>query len=183
MRTQLLGVWSRCWQHSATSTTPTLLTLTSGYMCMCVCVCVCVCTCTCVCVCIFWEIYHLSPPPHTHMLPWQPENIMMMELAGSTVPEVTLIHMERSREIPHNSHVIVKKMDSCIEYEGGHTADSVSSTRVHGLWLSWSLAASLGYISCICFNTNWGNGNVQEPRPRMPTSILVIIENSNGTVL
>jgi len=66
----------------------------------------------------------------------RPENIMMTELAGSAVPEVTLIHMERSREIPHNSHVIVKKMDSCIEYEGGHTADTVSSTRVHGLWLS-----------------------------------------------
>lgn len=140
------------------------------------------CARVCVCVCVFSGKFIICPPPphtHTHMLPWQPENIMMMELAGSAVPEVTLIHMERSREIPHNSHVIVKKMDSCIEYEGGHTADTVSSTRVHGLWLSWSLAASLGCISCICFNTNWGNGNVQEPLPRMPTSILAGAHFSN----
>lgn len=43
---------------------------------------------------------------------------MTMELAESPVPEVKLINMERAMEIPEDSDVVVKKIDSNIEYEG-----------------------------------------------------------------
>lgn len=48
---------------------------------------------------------------------------MTMELAESSVPEVKLINMESAMEIPEDSDMVVKKIDSNIEYEGRVVAE------------------------------------------------------------
>ena len=48
---------------------------------------------------------------------------MTMELAESSVPEVKLINMESAMEIPEDNDVVVKKIDSNIEYEGRVVAE------------------------------------------------------------
>ena len=52
----------------------------------------------------------------------QPENILAVEIDGAIVPEIKLIHFERSREVNMDSDVIVKRLDDDIEYEGGGRA-------------------------------------------------------------
>ena len=49
---------------------------------------------------------------------------MTMELVESSVPEVKLINMEKAREIPESSDIIMKKVDSNIEYEGKEFSDN-----------------------------------------------------------
>ena len=48
----------------------------------------------------------------------QPENLLAVEIEGYTVPEIKLIHFERSREVNADSEVIIRRLDDHIEYEG-----------------------------------------------------------------
>lgn len=48
----------------------------------------------------------------------QPENLLVAEVEGYTVPEIKLIHFERSREVNTDSDVIIRRLDDHIEYEG-----------------------------------------------------------------
>ena len=74
-----------------------------------------------------FSFYHLSIRLSDYLLLWQPENIMTMELVESSVPEVKLINMERAREIPESSDIVMKKGDANIEYEGrGFSEDECS---------------------------------------------------------
>lgn len=41
-----------------------------------------------------------------------------MEVEGSTVPEIKLIHFERSREVNSDSNLIINRLEEHIEYEG-----------------------------------------------------------------
>ena len=48
----------------------------------------------------------------------QPENLLAVEMEGYTVPEIKLIHFERSKEVTADSDVIIRRLDDHIEYEG-----------------------------------------------------------------
>ena len=52
------------------------------------------------------------------LLDLQPENLLAVEIEGYTVPEIKLIHFERSREVNADSDIIVRRLDEHIEYEG-----------------------------------------------------------------
>lgn len=53
-----------------------------------------------------------------HLVDFQPENVLAVEVEGYTVPEIKLIHFERSREVNADNDVIIKRLDDHIEYEG-----------------------------------------------------------------
>ena len=53
-----------------------------------------------------------------HLSDLQPENVLAVEVEGYTVPEIKLIHFERSREVNTDNDVIIKRLDDHIEYEG-----------------------------------------------------------------
>ena len=48
----------------------------------------------------------------------QPENLLAVEIGGYIVPEIKLIHFERSKEVNADSDVIIQRLDNHIEYEG-----------------------------------------------------------------
>ena len=60
-------------------------------------------------VCTIERLHNISP---------QPENVLAEEVEGYTVPEIKLIHFERSREVNTDSDIIIKRLDDHIEYEG-----------------------------------------------------------------
>ena len=49
---------------------------------------------------------------------FQPENLLAVEVEGYTVPEIKLIHFERSREVNADNDVVIKRLEDHIEYEG-----------------------------------------------------------------
>ena len=53
-----------------------------------------------------------------HLVDFQPENVLAVEVEGYTVPEIKLLHFERSREVNADNDVIIKRLDDHIEYEG-----------------------------------------------------------------
>ena len=66
------------------------------------------------------EIVFYVPP----VLSSQPENVLTFDVIGSAVPEVKLIHFERSREVSSDTDLVINRLDDHIEYEGKGIADS-----------------------------------------------------------
>ncbi len=48
----------------------------------------------------------------------QPENIMAVEIGESNVPEIKLVHFERSRKLLPDTDVIVTRLYEEIDFEG-----------------------------------------------------------------